>query len=136
MNAENVSRETLKTEPETEPETELQQTFDREYVEQLRTKSANYRLKAKESAEQVDSLQRQLFAEKVARLDRVVDPKEVPYDAELLADDSHLEAAIDKLLEDKPFLKKRKAAGNIGQHTASGGAPAFSLLNALKNNAG
>ena len=116
---------------------ELQQTFDRDYVEKLRSKSANYRLRMKESQSRVAELERALWTERVKRLDMVIDPDAVPYDADLLDDESATVAAIESLLEAKPYLRKRKASGDIGQHDSRGrGGDGFTLTGALKNNAG
>ena len=116
---------------------ELQQTFNREYVEKLRSKSANYRLKMKESQSRVTELERALWTERVKRLDMVVDPDAVPYNADLLDDETATVEAIESLLEAKPYLRKRKANGDIGQHDARGrGGDGFTITGALRNNAG
>jgi hypothetical protein len=115
---------------------ELRQTFDRDYVEKLRTKSANYRLRAKEAESQVDTLQRALFQERLQRLDLVVDPEAVPFDPELLESDDTLKQHLEQLLEDKPYLRKRKTGGNIGQHTNNDHSSPVSLLGMMKRNAG
>lgn len=69
----NVSRETLDNDQGNDDgdqgNDDKRQTFGREYVEQLRTKGAGYRLRAKEAESQLETLQRQLFKEKLQRLD-------------------------------------------------------------------
>lgn len=149
MSNETVSRETTEETEETDNELqsvdtevqsvdteELQQTFDREYVETLRNKSANYRLRAKESESQLESVQRALFAERVQRLGLVVDPAEVPYSVDLLDSEADLVEHIEELLAAKPYLRKRKAGGDIGQHDKQDSGDGFSLLGALRANAG
>lgn len=136
----NVSRETQQEQEHDEQEhdeqeQELQQTFDRDYVEKLRSKSASYRLRMKDAESQVSTLQRQLFTERLQRLDMVVDPDAVPYDPALLEDEQTLVDAIEELLQSKPYLRKRKVAGNIGQHTSQDGPAPVSLLSVLRNNA-
>ena len=136
---EDVSRETESTEDvsrETESTEELQQSFDRSYVEQLRTKSANYRLRAKESEQALNDVRQTLFRERIKRLDMVVDPGEVPYDVELLDDETALVEHIESLLTDKPYLRKRVVGGDIGQHDTQSTGDGFSLLGALRANAG
>lgn len=135
----NVSRETLDNDQGNDDgdqgNDDKRQTFGREYVEQLRTKGAGYRLRAKEAENQLETLQRQLFKEKLQRLDLVVDTDAVPYDPDLLDDDSDLSAAVETLLESKPYLRKRNVGGNIGQHTSNDSTTAVSLLSTLRNNA-
>lgn len=119
---------------EGEHDDDKRQTFGRDYVEHLRGKSAGYRLRMKEAESKVESLQRSLFAERLARLDLVVDPEAVPYDPALLDDDDALEAHVEALLDAKPYLKKRKAGGDIGQHTNETHGGGFSLLDAMRAN--
>lgn len=142
----NVSRETTEQEQESseqesseqeqEQESSEQQSFSREYVEQLRDKSANYRLRAKESEQRLEEVQRALFSERVQRLDLLVNPEELPYNPALLDSTEELTAAVEQLLESKPYLRKRKAGGDIGQHDQQGTGDGFSLLGALRANAG
>ena len=113
---------------------ELRQTFDRDYVERLRTKSAGYRLRAKEAESDRANLQRQLFTERLQRLDLVVDVEAVPYDPALLDDEAALVDHVEALLESKPYLRKRKVAGDIGQHSAGDNPQSVSLLSMMKQN--
>src|SRR5690625_1654719 len=48
-------------------------TSPRSYVQRLRERSNGYRLQLRERESEVDKLQRQLFAERLQRLDLVVD---------------------------------------------------------------
>lgn len=156
---ENVSRETQPGEepptPETPPQPseetppaeeveeveegeegeELRQSFDRDYVERLRGKSAGYRLRMKEAESKVENLQRALFTERLQRLDTVVDTDAVPYDPDLLDDSDALREAVEELLEAKPYLRKRRAGGDIGQHSNHEHGNGFSLLDALREGA-
>src|SRR5690625_2035786 len=73
-------------------------TFPRSYVQRLRERSNGYRLQLRERESEVDKLQRQLFAERLQRLDLVVDHDAVPYDPALLDDDDALQEHIEGLL--------------------------------------
>lgn len=133
---ESEERDLEEQEGEEGEEQELRQTFDRDYVERLRGKSAGYRLRMKDAESRVDTLQRQLFTERLARLDVVVDLDAVPYDAALLEDNDALQEYVEELLESKPYLRKRTATGDIGQHSSNGGdRGGFSLLDAMRANA-
>src|SRR5690625_2805680 len=111
-------------------------TFPRSYVQRLRERSNGYRLQLRERESEVDKLQRQLFAERLQRLDLVVDHDAVPYDPALLDDDDALQEHIEGLLADKPYLRKRKVSGNIGQHSSNGvGGSSVSLMDKLRHNA-
>lgn len=114
---------------------ELRQSFDRGYVERLRGKSAGYRLRMKEAESKVENLQRALFTERLQRLDLVVDTDAVPYDPDLLDDSDALREAVEELLEAKPYLRKRRAGGDIGQHSNHEHGNGFSLLDALREGA-
>ena len=141
MPGDNVSHETQHDDDEQQRDDEqggnddeLRQTFDRDYVERLRTKSAGYRLRAKEAESDRANLQRQLFTERLQRLDLVVDVDAVPYDAELLDDEAALVEHVEQLLESKPYLRKRQLGGDIGQHTSNDNPKPVSLLGMMKQN--
>src|SRR5690625_7084617 len=70
-------------------------TFPRSYVQRLRERSNGYRLQLRERESEVDKLQRQLFAERLQRLDLVVDHDAVPYDPALLDDDDALQEHVE-----------------------------------------
>lgn len=111
-------------------------TFPRSYVQRLRERSNGYRLQLRERESDVDRLQRQLFAERLQRLDLVVDHDAVPYDPALLDDDDALQEHVEGLLAAKPYLRKRKVSGNIGQHSSNGvGGSSVSLMDKLRHNA-
>lgn len=98
-----------------QPEAENVDTFPREYVEKLRKESAGYREKVRDAEEHSDALARKLHAELVRQTGRLQDPSDVPFAAEHLDDPEALTATIDALLTDKPHLRARKVAGDVGQ---------------------
>lgn len=120
---------------EVEEGEELRQSFGRDYVERLRGKGAGYRMRMKEAESKVDKLQRALFTERLQRLDMVVDPDALPYDPDLLEDSDALREAVEELLAAKPYLRKRRASGDIGQHSNREHGNGFSLLDALREGA-
>jgi hypothetical protein len=130
-----MDEETAETQPteetpdvETEPE-----TFDREYVQKLRTENAKYRTRA----QQTDDLGRRLHAELVKATGRLADPADLAYDEEHLSDPEKLTQAIDSLLEAKPHFKSRKPVGDIGQGNRGPAAqPQPSLLGHIRASMG
>lgn len=113
---------TSETEQNGKPE-----TFDRAYVENLRTESGNYRKRASDA-------EQELHVFRVGALGKLADPTDLPYDP-AYSDPEKLAAAVDALLEKKPHLKARKLAGDVGQHGDGGDAGAFSLSAMLRENA-
>lgn len=94
------------------------ESFSREYVEKLRQENGKYRQRAGES----DSLAQRLHTELVRATGRLADPTDLPFDADHLADDDKMAAAIEDLLTRKPHLATRRPVGEIGQGaTPSGG---------------
>lgn len=142
---EDVPRETVEvdnedthdedTHDEENQEDVSRETFSRDYVERLRDRSAGYRLRARESEQRVSELERALFNERLQRLDLVVDVDAVPYDATLLENESDLVEHVERILENKPYLRRRRVAGDIGQHSDRDSRDGFSLLGALRHNA-
>src|SRR5690625_542652 len=111
-------------------------TKPRSHGKRLRERSNGDRLQLRERESEVETLQRQLFAERLQRLDLVIDHDAVPFNAALLDDDDALEEHIEGLLADKPYLRKRKVSGNIGQHSSNGvGGSSVSLMDKLRHNA-
>jgi hypothetical protein len=97
--------------PEPEPV-----TFDATYVERLRTEAADYRVKAKRA----DALARQVVEAYVAGEGRLHDPADLPWSDEYLDDDglvdtAKVRAAIDQLVERKPYLAARRPVEPIAQ---------------------
>ena len=101
--------------------------FPRKVVEQLRAEAAAARVKAKEA----DTLRRDLFTARVERDGRLHDASDMPYNAELLEDSDALAAAIDDLLERKPYLAKRPT-GDIGAGARGGAGTTVDLIGAIK----
>lgn len=107
-------------------------TFPRSYVEELRKESAKHRDRARQAEERADALARQLHSELVRATDRLENPADLAYDAEHLDDPEKLKAALDVLLSDRPYFRKRKVVGDAGQGPRGGGQEPFSLLGAIK----
>lgn len=113
------------TETENEPT-----TFPRSYVESLRRESAEHRTRAADR----DALAQRLQATLVAQTGRLVDGADdlVPFDEAYLTDSDALSAALDALLEARPYLAKpQRPSGDVGQGRGSAPAP-FSLLDAMR----
>lgn len=91
------------------------------HVAELRAEAAKYRVRAREAAERTDELARQLFRERVDRLELLADPGDLEYDPELLDDPDGLRAAVDELLAARPHLRTRRIRSRIGQ--GEGDAP-------------
>lgn len=112
----NVSRETEVNQSEqsdiTEDAADNTDTFTRDYVEKLRHENAKYRKRAQAT----DDLAHRLHRELVTKDGRLINPDELPYDEAHLDDADALTAAIDALLEAKPYLSaKPTPTGDIGQ---------------------
>lgn len=109
------------------------ETFDREYVEQLRRENAAARVKAKHA----DTLGQRLVASYAALTGRLADPTDLEYSDELLdehgvPDEAKVAAAVDELLERKPHLASRRPSGDVGQgaRPAEAGVSLAGLLRA------
>lgn len=107
------------------------ETFTREYVTELRDEAKAHRLRARDAEHERDRLREQLWVARVAALDVLADPSDLPLDVDALDDPGALERAARDLVARKPHMAKRVARGDIGQH-----APAtddgFSLVGALR----
>lgn len=114
-------------EPQTAPETDEPETFPAEYVRQLRKEAADSRAKAKRA----DAYAHELFTARVGALGKLHDPADMPFDAELLDDPAKLTAAVDQLVERKPYMARQTLAGNVGQG-ATPSTPSVSLIDALR----
>lgn len=104
-------------------------SFSRSYVETLRSESASYRTQNK-------ALRSELWAARVAAAGRLADPADLPMpDAADPTDAEQVTAAIDELLAAKPHYAARKAAGDIGQHSAADDtAGGVSLMGIMSRN--
>ncbi|MGV0634780.1 hypothetical protein ABQE69_12455 [Mycolicibacillus trivialis] len=89
--------------------------FPREYVESLRKESANYRDRAKQADDKAEALAKRLHTAIVEATGRLENPAELAFDAAHLDDPEALNAALEALLADKPYLAKRRVAGDAGQ---------------------
>lgn len=125
-------------EPETNEDTQNEgtpenETFSREYVQSLREEAATYRTRAKNA----DTYREALWAERVKADGRLVDADDLPMgDADPLDADA-VSAAVSELIERKPHLKRREAAGVVGQGlTDPQDDSAVSLTSWLRGNAG
>ncbi len=115
-------------------------TFTRAYVDRLRRQMAGYRDRAKTAETRVeeltaaeersDALAHRLHTELVERTGKLAAPDLLPFDAEHLEDSAKLDAAIDALIEQRPYAKARTVTGDIGQGARSTvtEAPTFSSL--------
>ena len=125
-------------EPETNEDTQNEgtpedETFSREYVQELRSEAAEYRTRAKTA----DTLREALWAERVKADGRLVDVDDLPMpdDADPLDADA-VSAAVDELIERKPHLKRREATGVVGQGLTDHQDDSVSLTSWLRGNAG
>lgn len=109
------------------------ETFSREYVQELRSEAAEYRTRAKTA----DTLREALWAARVAADGRLVDADDLPMpsDADPL-DNTAVSAAIDELIENKPHLKRRSAPAGVGQGLTDQDNGSVSLTGWLRGNAG
>lgn len=125
-------------EPETNEDTQNEgtnenETFSREYVQSLREEAATYRTRAKNA----DTYREALWAARVKEDGRLVDADDLPMpdDADPLDADA-VSAAVDELIERKPHLKRREAAGVVGQGLTDSQDNSVSLTSWLRGNAG
>lgn len=109
------------------------ETFSREYVQELRSEAAEYRTRAKSA----DKYREALWASRVAATGRLADPTDLPMpdDADPLDADA-VSAAVDELIERKPHLKRREAAAGVGQGLTDLQDNSVSLTSWLRGNAG
>lgn len=107
-------------------------TFDREYVQRLRSESAGHRTRAKEAEDAVDELRRELWGYQVAATGLLADPDDLPYDAEAAGDPEAVKAAAEALIERKPHMRRTGTGGPLpdaaGKAPGTGGVSWSSLL--------
>lgn len=102
-------------------------------ISQLRNEAAKRRRQRNEERDRADSLSRRLFTELVRNTGVLIDPDDMPFNAELLDDPEALRTAAEEYAESKPHLRARRytpAGGNHRQDT-----PAVSLGSILRGNA-
>lgn len=90
-------------------------TYPAKVVKDLRKENASYRERARTAEARADDLARQLFRLRVEATGKLASADDLPFDADLLADDEKLNAAVDELLSKRPHYAKRTPAGNVGQ---------------------
>jgi hypothetical protein len=118
--------------PDDERQDENAETFPRSYVEKLRTEAKGNRQRAETAEKNLDAVLRELFSAKVSALGKLADADDLPYDAELLADEDKLTEAVDALIARKPHLARHRVAGNAGQGVTGKTEEPFSLLGRLQ----
>lgn len=91
------------------------ESFPREYVEKLRKENAAYRQKAKDAEARADTHARDLFTARVEATGLLADARDMPYMPDVLDDETELRGCIAALLDERPHLKARKVAGDVGQ---------------------
>jgi hypothetical protein len=130
--AETVETENTETPTNDTEVTEDADQFPREYVEKLRKESAGYRDRAKSAEDRADALARELFTARVAASQKLADPSDLEYNADLLEDSEKLTAAINELIAARPHYAARKMTGTVGQGVKGDTSAPFSLLDRLK----
>lgn len=111
-----ASADSVDNTPGGQPDTNTDaEAFPREYVEKLRGENAEQRTKAKAAQDEAGQLARRLHTAMVEATGRLENAAELAFDADHLGDPDKLDAAISALLEAKPYVAKRKVAGDVGQ---------------------
>lgn len=113
------------------------ETFDREYVEELRRENAAARVRAKRA----DTLAAALATSYAELAGRLADSTDLPYSPDLcdedgVPDEQKVRAAVDALLERKPHLASRRPVGDVGQGARPGEPDGVSLAGLLRAGAG
>lgn len=88
-------------------------TFDREYVQQLRSEAAGHRRRATEAEQAVEDLRRKLWSHEVAALGLLADPEDLPYDSEAAGDPEAVKAAAEALIARKPHMARTSTSGPL-----------------------
>lgn len=88
-------------------------TFDREYVQQLRSEAAGHRRRATEAEQAVEGLRRKLWSHEVAALGLLADPEDLPYDSEAAGDPEAVKAAAEALIARKPHMARTSTSGPL-----------------------
>lgn len=109
-------------------------TFTREYVESLRTENAGHRTRNREMEAMASELSAALWVERVAALNLLADPADLPVDTDILHDRDAIEAAARALIEAKPHLRTRRITQRVGQGEGTADTP-ISLLSLLRRSA-
>lgn len=109
-------------------------TFSREYVTELRQESAEHRRRATAAEERAETLAGALWAERVAALNLLADPADLPYDADALDDPAEIRRQADELLTRRPHLRTRRITARAGQGEGNG-AENVSLTGIMRSRA-
>lgn len=107
-------------------------TFPREVVERLRSENAGHRTKTKAAEDRADALAKQLHTALVTATGKLENPAELEFDPEHLVGPENLSAAIEALIEAKPYLAKRVVKGDAGQGQRGGADSGVNLLSLLQ----
>jgi hypothetical protein len=118
--AADVSTDALPAEGIPESAQDEPDTFDRAYVESLRSENAKYRTRA----QQTDDYAQQLHRALVEKTGRLADPADVPFSDDHLTDPDALNAAIDSVLAEHPhYSARRPVPGTTVGQGVKGDAP-------------
>lgn len=99
----------------TTPDDDGDEPISLEAARKLRSEAKTLRDRAKTAEAKADELAQRLHTALVEQDGRLHDPRDLPYRPENVDDPDTLTAAIDALLEDRPHMRARKTAGDVGQ---------------------
>lgn len=106
-------------------------TFDREYVQRLRSESAGHRKRAREAEATIDGLRRELWTHHVRETGLLADPEDLPYNPEAAGDPEAVKAAAEALIARKPHMRRTGTSGPLPEaatRTPSAGGVSWSSL--------
>lgn len=110
------------------------ETFDRDYVEKLRSESKNYRTRLREAEALAQVRGQELLAARVDALGLMADPSDVTYSDELAgADADTLREHVEELLAEKPHLRAVAVPGGVPGRSGQG--EDVSLVSLLRSGA-
>lgn len=112
---------------------ETEQTFSADYVKALREEAASHRVKAK----RIDDANQRLLRSLVEVDGRLINPDDLPLSADLLDDDGltdkvKVQAAIQALLDARPYLARRTPTTPLPQGVRQDVEQAPSLFGLVK----
>lgn len=117
-----------------EHDTDEADTFSRAYVTELRQESAEHRRRATAAEERAETLAGALWAERVAALNLLADPADLPYDADALDTPAEIRRQAEELLTRRPHLRTRRITARAGQGEGNG-AENVSLTGIMRSRA-
>lgn len=110
------------------------ETFDRDYVEKLRSESKNYRTRLREAEALAQVRGQELLAARVDALGLMADPSDLTYSDELAgADADTLREHVEELLAEKPHLRAVAVPGGVPGRSGQG--EDVSLVSLLRSGA-